>query len=200
MPRGGGGDAITAAARTVFAERGYHGASIRDIAARAGLSLATLYYWHGSKQELLVALLRESRQDYLRACQEALAAAPGDPASRLGAVVTATVEYRVRRRVESEISAREWRHLDPENVAALDGFRIEAAAMWTAVVEDGVRAGVFDCAHPGEARRAIQAACNAVAQWYHPAGAIGVAELARRHVEIALRIVDHRDPADDGTS
>ena len=195
MPRGAGREAITAAAREVFAERGYHGASIRDIAARAGLSLASLYYWHASKQDLLVALLRESRQDYLRTCHDALeAAAATDPAARLGALVAATVDYRVRRRVDSEISAREWRHLDAEHVGALDGFRVDAGAMWTGVVADGVRAGVFGCAHPDEARRAIQAACNAIPQWYDPSGPMDTAELARRHVAIALRIVEHRRP------
>lgn len=190
--RGAGREAVTAAAREVFVERGYHGASIRDIAARAGLSLSALYYWYASKQDLLAALLLESRQDYLRTCHDALVAAPPDPAARLAALVSATVDYRVRRRGESEISAREWRHLEPAHAATLDTFRVEASAMWTGAIDDGVRAGVFRCEHPDEARRAVQATCNAIPQWYDPAGPMDVAELARRHVAIALRIVDHR--------
>lgn len=66
-PRGGGRDAITASAREIFAERGYHGTSVRDIAKRAGLSLSVLYYWHASKQDLLAALIHESTTDYFRA-------------------------------------------------------------------------------------------------------------------------------------
>ena len=191
--RGAGGAALTAAAREVFAERGYHGASVREIAARAGLSLSALYYWHAGKQDLLVALLSEARHDYLRTCRDALAAVPPDDAALgLRALVAATVAYRVERRVESGISAREWRHLEPGNAAALDRFRVEASALWTAVVDDGVHRGVFACAHPDDARRTVQAAVNAIPQWYDPAGPVGVDELVERYVAIALRVVDHR--------
>ncbi|MEX0979486.1 MAG: helix-turn-helix domain-containing protein, partial [Gemmatimonadota bacterium] len=37
----------------VFAEKGYHRASIRDIAAATGVSLSGLYYYFSSKEELL---------------------------------------------------------------------------------------------------------------------------------------------------
>jgi AcrR family transcriptional regulator len=190
--RGSGRAALTAAAREVIAERGYHGASIRDIAARAGLSLAALYHWHSGKQDLLVEVLRESRQDYLDTCRAAFDAAPPDPSARLAALVRATVDYRVRRRVESEISAREWRHVEPEHLGSLDEFRVAAGAMWSGVIDDGVRAGVFGCDHPDEARRAIEAAVNAIPQWYDPSGPMGADELADRYVAIARRIVEDR--------
>lgn len=40
-------------AAETFAERGYHQASIRDIAAATGVSLSGLYYYFRSKEELL---------------------------------------------------------------------------------------------------------------------------------------------------
>lgn len=43
---------IRTAALSVFDEKGFHQASIRDIAARAGCSLPTLYYHYGSKELL----------------------------------------------------------------------------------------------------------------------------------------------------
>lgn len=181
------------AARVEFAARGYHGASVRDIARRAGLSLSALYYWHPSKQDVLAALLAESREDYLRTCTDALAAVPvDDPVGRLSALVGATVEYRVRRRVESEITAREWRNLEPAHTARLDRLRVAAVRMWREVVDDGVRRGAFACAHPEDARRSVEAVCNAIADWYDPAGPVGPAELVDRYVAIALRIVDAR--------
>ncbi len=47
------------AAAAVFAERGYHGASLDDIADRAGLSKGSVYYNFASKQEFFVAVLRD---------------------------------------------------------------------------------------------------------------------------------------------
>ncbi|MHC1561350.1 TetR/AcrR family transcriptional regulator [Actinomycetospora sp. C-140] len=194
VPRGGGREAITRAARESFAERGYHGTSIRDIARRAGLSLSALYHWHAGKQELLAALIEESIDEYFRRCDAALRAAGDDPAGRLAALVRATVEYRVSRRVESTIATSEWRNLEPQHRERLDGMRAAATRLWADLIDDGVARGVFRCAHPGDARRAVIAACNAIAQWYepHPHGGLDVTDLVERYTAIALRIVDHR--------
>lgn len=192
-PRGGGRDAITAAARESFAERGYHGTSIRDIARSAGLSLSALYYWHPSKQHLLAALVEEITHDYFRRCDAALREAGDDPADRLRALVRVTVEYRVSRRVESNIATLEWRNLEPENRERLAGLRRAATQLWADIISDGVARGAFHVRHPDDARRAIVAACNAIAQWYSPDGDITLPELADRYAQIALRIVDHRD-------
>lgn len=190
--RGGGREAITDAARAIFAERGFHGTSVRDIADRAGLSLSALYYWHPSKQHLLAALLEESTLDYFRACDDALDAAGDDPVARLRAMVAASIGYRVRRRVESTLATREWRSLEPDMRERVAELRRAATALWTGVLDDGVATGAFRCAHPEDARRSIVAACNAVAQWYEPAGELGLPELVARYTDIALRIVDAR--------
>jgi AcrR family transcriptional regulator len=190
IPRGQGGDALSIAAREIFAERGYHGASIRDIAKRAGLSLSALYYWHSSKQELFAELMEDSVNDYLRACDAALCDCGDDPVEQLRAIVRATVDYRVRRRVESIIAAREIRNLEPEHAQRLADLRASATRLFQDIIDEGVRRGIFRCEHPTEARRAIQSACNAIPQWYDPHGDVGSAELADRYVTIALRIVD----------
>lgn len=192
VPRGGGRDAITGAAREIFAERGYHGTSVRDIAQRAGLSLSALYYWHPSKQHLLATLIEESTHHYFQRCDDALRDAGDDPADRLRALVGATVEHRVNHRVESNIGTLEWRNLEPENAERLGDLRRSATRQWADLIADGVARGVFGCREPDDARRSIVAACNAIAQWYEPGGDITSAELAERYIAIALRIVDHR--------
>jgi AcrR family transcriptional regulator len=49
-------DAILDAARTAFAERGYDGASIRAIAAGAGVDPALVHHYFGSKEKLFLAM------------------------------------------------------------------------------------------------------------------------------------------------
>jgi AcrR family transcriptional regulator len=67
-PNGGSGDgeshglgttraAILAAARAAFAERGFDGASLREIAAAAGVDQALIHHYFGSKQQLFVAAM-----------------------------------------------------------------------------------------------------------------------------------------------
>jgi AcrR family transcriptional regulator len=58
--RSGGEDtrgALLAAARTVFAEQGYQGATVRGIAARAGVDAAMVNHWFGGKQGLFAATI-----------------------------------------------------------------------------------------------------------------------------------------------
>ena len=62
------------AAADVFAERGYDGTRVADIAAAAGVSNGALYAHFGSKAELLVDALRTHGP---RLLAEALAADPG---------------------------------------------------------------------------------------------------------------------------
>jgi AcrR family transcriptional regulator len=76
--RPGGGDtraALLDAARTVFAERGYDGATVRTIAERAGVDPAMVNHWFGGKEPLFVAAL-DLPADPGAIIGEAL---PGDP-------------------------------------------------------------------------------------------------------------------------
>lgn len=187
--RGNGREAITRAAREILADRGYHGTSIRDIAKRAGLSLSALYYWYPSKQELLKSLIEDSDRDYHARCERALRGADEDPAAQLRSLVRVTVEYRIERRIESNITVREVRNLEPESTKYLREQGRAATKRWADVIDDGIARGVFHCAHPEDARRTIIAACNAIAQWYKPTGELTTADLVERYTDISLRVV-----------
>jgi TetR/AcrR family transcriptional regulator, regulator of cefoperazone and chloramphenicol sensitivity len=51
-------DRLIAAASTLFAERGFHASTVRDIAARAGANVAAGHYHYGSKKALYLEVLR----------------------------------------------------------------------------------------------------------------------------------------------
>lgn len=51
-------EAILAAARELFGERGYDGATIRAIAGRAGVDPALVHHFFGSKEQVFVATMR----------------------------------------------------------------------------------------------------------------------------------------------
>ncbi len=58
-PTGGQRQHILAVALSLMAQNGVDGTSMRDLAAAAGLNVASLYHYFPSKRELLVAVLRE---------------------------------------------------------------------------------------------------------------------------------------------
>lgn len=50
-------DEILEAARTLFAERGYQGTTMRAVAERAGVNAALVHHYFGTKEQLFVAAL-----------------------------------------------------------------------------------------------------------------------------------------------
>ena len=83
---------IIDAACEVFARRGYHVATIREIARAARLSLAGLYHYVGGKDELLFLVLDRGLTTLLRNLDETLAAAR-TPEARLLALIQTHLEF-----------------------------------------------------------------------------------------------------------
>jgi AcrR family transcriptional regulator len=83
---------ITSAAHRLFLERGYHGASMRQIAQAAGISLSGIYNHFSSKEEIFLAVLID-HHPYVEVLP-AILAAQGE-----------TVEARVRDAAKRMVSA-----------------------------------------------------------------------------------------------
>ncbi len=79
---------VLAAATPVFAEKGWGGAQVGEIASRAEVSNSTIYALFGGKEELYLAVLREVSLGIRRRLGEAVDGIP-DPVERLLAVVDA---------------------------------------------------------------------------------------------------------------
>ena len=91
-------DEIMAAAKEVFARKGFHETTIADIAKEAGLAYGSVYWYFDSKDELFHALMAVE-ESALRNHVAAALAALGVPAENVGqeaplrAAVEATLEY-----------------------------------------------------------------------------------------------------------
>jgi AcrR family transcriptional regulator len=86
---------ILRAAGEVFARRGYHQASTREIAQAAGLSLAGLYHYVGTKDELLFLVL-DRALDRLIAALDGARAAADSPDAELRALVQTHLDFAFR--------------------------------------------------------------------------------------------------------
>jgi AcrR family transcriptional regulator len=77
------------AAVRVFSERGFHGASMDDIAEQAGVSKPLLYLYLGSKDETFSACIARESSRLVETIGAAIEGAPADPAERLWRGLTA---------------------------------------------------------------------------------------------------------------
>jgi AcrR family transcriptional regulator len=83
---------IFEAAEAVLAERGYHGASVDEIARRAEISVGTLYNLFGNKENLFASVTERSIE-ILRAAVRERADAVAGGADKLHAAVDAIFAY-----------------------------------------------------------------------------------------------------------
>lgn len=174
-----------AAALDLFAERGYEGASIREIASRAGLSVPGLYHHYPSKQALLVALTQKSMVDLLDRSRQALAEAGESPREQFDAVVESLLRFHMFRREQAFVASTEMRSMEPQARDAFVDLRDEQQRILDTIVGDGVGAGDFRTSYPDDASRAVTTMCVAVASWYRPDGLLSPDALVDRYLEIA---------------
>ncbi len=133
-------DAILAAARKVFAQKGYDGATIADIARAAGVAAGTVYLYYASKIDLFAALNARLFEIINEAMQEADAPpdVQGGTRTRIHAVFEACSKHRDLLRLiflnpdpRTEI-ARRMRHADEARLRPL-----------AELIEGGIRAGTI---------------------------------------------------------
>ena len=145
------------AAVEVMAEEGFEGASTRDMAARAGVSVAALYHHFPSKLGLLQEFLDEAYDITLARIERRLDGVDG-PVARLENVVATLAwthlhdEFAQR---ASIVAVREYTRLDIPERAAIEVKRKALLDLVESIVKEGVRTGDFRTPDTRETARAI---------------------------------------------
>jgi AcrR family transcriptional regulator len=183
---------ILGAALDAFLEHGFHGTAVRDIAARAGLSVAAIYYHFPSKLDILYTIMVVVIDDTIEHLVAEREAAGDDPAAQLGAMVRWHVKVHTRRKAEAFIGNTELRSLDKVRRQAIVARRDRIADLFEEVVRAGIARGIFDTPWPREAVRAILTMIVGIAGWYRKEGPETPDAIADRYVAIALRVLGHR--------
>jgi AcrR family transcriptional regulator len=183
------GDVIEAAGR-LFAERGYHGTSMRDLARELGVGGSSLYAHIESKQDLLVEVVEEGAALFEASAAVALAT-EGRAIDRLRALIAGHVAVVVDNIDVSRTFLNEARMLDDQHrgriLAARDHYEQGFRSMILEGIDDGTFSSEVD---PKTAAIFVLSILNAVERWYHPDGAIdrgGLVAQISRFVESALR-------------
>lgn len=175
-----------------FYEHGYDGTTVRDIARRAGLTVAALYYHFSSKYALLVHIITRGMEDVISEMTAARDGKDDDLAGQLVCLVGAHVGYHTSRQKEAFIINTEIRSLLPPDRRRLVAQRDRVERMYLGVIESGVKAGIFrSTVDPREITRATIAMGIHVSQWYHD-GPLTPDDIIVRYATLALDMVGFR--------
>lgn len=167
---------VMAAAVQLFAEYGYHAASMRDIARMAGIQAASIYYHYASKQALLVEIM-ETYMQQLNAALEHILREEHDPRQRLSAAIDNHIRQHTTHKNEFFIIDTEIRALEGEKRAYIFSLRDRYDALLQELLQDGMDRGVFKRGDVKITSYAIIAMCTEVATWFRPAGRLSVQQV-----------------------
>ena len=184
-----GEEAILKAAIAVMAEHGYHGTSVRDIAERAELSPAAIYYHFTSKQDVLATIMERGIERLLMRTRTALAEAGEAPQDRLCAIVEVQVLFHLESQGATLLGTSELRALEEPLRSKHKAKRLQQQRLFDQVVEEGVAQGAFTTTLPREAARAIVVMCTGVASWFSPRGKLSRDQIVQRYQRLALDMV-----------
>lgn len=177
---------IRRAAIKLFADKGFHGTGIRDLAQAAKISSASLYHYMGTKEDLLADVMRECLARLLRAARGLTGE---DPRDRLAGLVALHVLTHATQPAETRVVDHEVHVLSPTVRRRIVSLRDEYELLWTETISDGIRAGVFQDAEPVVTRLALLDMCNGVTRWYSPRGPLSLEQLATHYARLALRML-----------
>ena len=153
--------AAVRAAAAVFAERGYHGSSTRDIAERLGIKQGSLYYYFKSKEDALAEVCLYGVEDYVQRMGD-IVASNQDFVNKIRATVTSHLtKYRERNEALRVYNAERLYLPESKREKLHDlgsGYRQQLQQIFEDAIERGEVRGTLDCHF---AAQAVIGLCNA---------------------------------------
>lgn len=178
-------DEILVAAAQIFSQKGFHATSMQDIAQAVRLQKASLYHHVSSKQEILVDVLNQAL-DLLIERMQAVMAQPLAPDEKLRQAMRVYLTTLLEHRDLAAVLLLEHRNLNPELHARHIPRRDRFEQLWRDLIQQGLDSGVFSCADPAMASRALLGVMNWTITWYRPGGACMPEEVAAQFSDLFL--------------
>ena len=162
-------DVVTAASK-LFASRGFHGTSMRDLGDELGMLGSSIYSHVRGKNELLVEVVTRGTRLFNGVIVDAEAAG-GSAKDRLRNLVSGHVRVVIGHIDESRTFLFESRFLPTPDRGRIVEMRDSYEAVYRKAIRDGIDEGSFAAdIDPGMTAIFILSILNALIRWYRPSG------------------------------
>ena len=175
---------ILRSAAAAFRRRGYHGASVDEIARALHMTKGNLYYYFESKEEILYFCHDYSLDillDLLRRTEEE----GGAPERRLRALIEAFV-HMIIDELHGTALTMDLQALSPRLLRRVIAKRDRFDRGIRRVLQEGMQTGAFAPGDPKLLTFAILGAVNWITRWFDPRGEARSDEIARAFADYLL--------------
>lgn len=183
---------LLASAAKVFAAKGYHATTMRDLAKASGMSLAGMYYYVKGKDELLYVI---QERCFTRVLDEAIVALADvdDPAERLRVFIHHHVTFFARHRPEMKVLSHEAESLSRARLAGITALKRRYVNLLLGLIADAEPEA--DLPQRTVLAYALFGMMNWIYTWYDPAGPVSPPALAENFSQLFLQGLLNAVPA-----
>ena len=174
------------AARAHFSTRGYEAASMREIAADAGINIATLYFYCSTKEQLLFDVLVNAQQQLAEGLRERIATAGDSWSSKVAAAIQVHIQFCAEKAFPTTINRVDMQRLTEEHHATYLAMRDAYERELRDLIQHGIAAGEFRPVDPKLTTFAILGIGHTVGRWYRPDGPLTPEQIAAEYVDLVL--------------
>ena len=169
----------------IFAEKGYHSTSIRDIARATEMSLSGLYYYFKSKDELLFLIQDYCFSTVIEDCHKLLDGVD-DPVHRLKLLIENHLHYFVHNMNEMKVLSHEANSISGDLFKKVNSKKRQYVDLVMALLEEIAREHRVRGVDLRVATFSLFGMMNWIYNWYNPRKDVNVAGLAQNITRIFL--------------
>lgn len=176
---------ILKVAGRLFSQKGYHSASMRDLAAALGLTQGSLYNHFAGKEELLFAIIDRVSDEFLAAI-EPIARSEASPIEKLRAAVRVHLQVIAENLETATVFLHEWKFLSADYKERIKAKRDRYEALFRTIITQGIERDELRSVDIKFAALLTLSALNWVYQWYSPRGPLTAEEIADSYANLLL--------------
>ena len=178
-------DELIETAAQVFRQKGYHGASMEDIAAAVHLRKASLYHHFSSKQEILLEILDRALQLLLEKIS-AITEQNISADKKLRLMIRQYLQILAENVDLAAVLLFEHRALERRQHARHVPNRDKFESLWKDVIAEGVKTKLFQCDDIPLIARALLGQLNWTITWFHDDGGKSIEQIADEYSDLLL--------------
>jgi TetR/AcrR family transcriptional regulator len=176
---------ILESAATAFRRRGYHGASMGEIARALRMTKGSLYYYFKNKEEILF-FCHDYSLDILLEMLERIEAAGGSPPDKLRGLIESFVHH-ILDDLRGTAMTLDFHALSPARLRRVIAKRDRFDRGIRRLLQEGMDARAFAPGDPKLLTFAILGAVNWIPRWFDPTGPASSEEIGKVFAEYLVK-------------
>ncbi len=172
---------ILKSAAAAFRRRGYHGASVDEIASALEMTKGNLYYYFENKEEILYAC-HDYSLDVLLALMAEVQSEPTPPDEKLRKLILAFI-HTMLDELQGTALTLDLQALSPALLKRIIAKRDRFDRGLREIIQQGIDQRLFRAGDPKMIGFAMMGAVNWITKWFDPAGPMSSEQIGQRFAD-----------------